>query len=124
LFLQGSECIPRQTRPGSPSAPPGVLQTRQLNPQPVGRRDVLRNAQLSRTWGSVADGIYTLIDTTATDFSLARLENFGLANAYDIGGGCSAYFRRGSLQLVVIPEPAAALLGGLGLLALLRRRQN
>ena len=76
------------------------------------------------TWGSVADGTYTLIDTTGTDFSLAGLDNFGLANAYNLGDGRSAYFDQGSLQLVVIPEPASALLGGLGLLVLLRRRRN
>ena len=35
-----------------------------------------------------------------------------LSRTYDIGDGRSAYFAEGSLQLVVIPEPAAALLGG------------
>jgi hypothetical protein len=34
----------------------------------------------------------------------------------------TGYFTQGSLNVVVIPEPRAALLGGLGLLALLRRR--
>jgi autotransporter-associated beta strand protein len=77
-------------------------------------------------WADVADGIYTLIDTTSTDFSLAGLDHFGIGEAFEIGGGRGAYFSPGSLQLVVvpvlIPEPSAALLGGLGLLALLRRR--
>lgn len=76
------------------------------------------------TWGSVSNGIYTLIDTTSTNFTTAGLDNFGLANAYNLGGGRSAYFDQGSLQLVVIPEPASVLLGGLGLLTLLRRRRN
>ncbi len=74
------------------------------------------------TWGSVSNGTYTLIDTTGTDFSLAGLDNFGSGNAYDLGGGRSAYFKQGSLQLVVVPEPASALLGGVGLVLLLRRR--
>ena len=38
--------------------------------------------------------------------------------------GRLAYFQNGSLKLVVIPEPGVALLGGLGLLALLRRRRS
>lgn len=71
-------------------------------------------------WSIIAAGTYTLINGTLSNTNLG---NFGLANAYDIGSGRSAYFENGSLQLVVIPEPAAALLGGLGLLTLLRRRR-
>jgi autotransporter-associated beta strand protein len=71
-------------------------------------------------WSIIADGTYTLINGTLSNTNLG---NFGLANAYDLGSGRSAYFKNGSLQLVVIPEPAAALLGGLGLLTLLRRRR-
>ncbi len=54
-------------------------------------------------WNSVTNGTYILIDTTG-DFS--NIQNFGSANAYDIGGGRSAYFQNGSLELVVVPEPA------------------
>lgn len=72
---------------------------------------------------SVGLGTYTLMDGSAT-FDFAGLANFGEANKASIGGGKFAYFQPGSLQLVVaIPEPSAALLGGLGLLALLRRRR-
>ncbi|MCW1923874.1 autotransporter-associated beta strand repeat-containing protein [Luteolibacter arcticus] len=71
---------------------------------------------------SVANGIYSLIDGTATVHT-ANLANFGIANAFDLGGGKSAYFELGSLNVVVIPEPKAALLGGIGVLALLRRRR-
>jgi autotransporter-associated beta strand protein len=74
-------------------------------------------------WGSVADGTYTLINGTLGSSVFAGLNNNSPANAYDLGGGRSAYFQEGSLQLVVIPEPGAALLGGLGVLALLRRRR-
>ena len=76
-------------------------------------------------WGTVADGTYTLITGTLDSLNL---DNLGLANAFDIdgiSGSRSAYFQNGSLQLVVIPEPnSAALIGGFGLLALLRRRRN
>ena len=45
------------------------------------------------------------------------------ANPFDFGNGKQGYFQQGSLQVVVIPEPSAALLGALGMLALLRRRR-
>lgn len=52
------------------------------------------------------------------------LHRFFLANAVNVGNiGRQAYFASGSLNVVVIPEPQAALLGGLGLLPLLRRRR-
>jgi autotransporter-associated beta strand protein len=73
-------------------------------------------------WGTVNNGTYTLINGTLNSTNLG---NFGLANAYDIGSGRTAYFQSGSLQLVVIPEPnVAALLGGLGMILLLRRRRG
>lgn len=76
------------------------------------------------TWGSVANGTYTLIDGTLDTGVFAGLANNSLGTAYDIGGGRSAYFQEGSLQLVVIPEPRALLLGSLGILLLLRRRRR
>jgi autotransporter-associated beta strand protein len=72
-------------------------------------------------WSSVADGIYTLIDVDG-DFS--NIQNFGLANAYDLGGGRSAYFQNGSLELVVIPEPATiGMFGVVGAIMLFIRRR-
>jgi autotransporter-associated beta strand protein len=65
-------------------------------------------------WGSIADGTYTLINTTST---FNNILNFGAANAADIGGGRTAYFQNGSLQLVVVPEPGALALAGLGIAA-------
>ncbi len=53
-------------------------------------------------WTLVADGTYTLIGTTASTFD--HIANFGSANALDLGGGRSAYFKNGTgggLQLVV-----------------------
>jgi autotransporter-associated beta strand protein len=70
---------------------------------------------------SAALGTYTLI--AGTNFDFTNVSNFGAANALNLGGGRSAYFEEGSLQVVVIPEPGVALLGGLGMLALIRRRR-
>ncbi|MEY3895167.1 MAG: hypothetical protein RLZZ214_686, partial [Verrucomicrobiota bacterium] len=64
---------------------------------------------------------YTLLNGSV---NLAGLQNVGIGNAYERGDGKLAYFQSGSLQVVVIPEPSAALLGGLGMLALLRRRRD
>ena len=65
---------------------------------------------------------YTLISTTQT-FSSGDIANFGVANAVNVGTGRQAYFDNGSLQVVVVPEPGAALFGGVGVLLLLRRRR-
>jgi autotransporter-associated beta strand protein len=62
---------------------------------------------------AVPDGTYTLIDGLAT-VSTANLQNLGLANAVDLGGGRSAYFETGSLVLKVVPEPSSVVLAGLG----------
>lgn len=75
--------------------------------------------------GSVATNTYTLIGGTAT-FDFSHVSNFGSNNAVSIGGGKSAYFESGSLNVVVVPEPATSgLLGIGGILAIifaLRRR--
>lgn len=75
-------------------------------------------------WSVIGEGTYTIIGTTLSDFS--NIQNFGSANAYDLGGGKSAYFQNGSLQLVVVPEPGAyALIGGFLALSwvMVRRRK-
>jgi autotransporter-associated beta strand protein len=74
-------------------------------------------------WDSIPEGSYTLVSGALNE---TLLENFGYTNrtAVGTGGGKFAYFENGSLELVVIPEPRAALLGGLGLLILLRRRRT
>jgi fibronectin-binding autotransporter adhesin len=59
-------------------------------------------------------GTYTLISGTV---DTTNLDNLGSTNAYDLGGGVSAYFETGSLNVVVVPEPSAWLLVGLGLAA-------
>jgi autotransporter-associated beta strand protein len=85
--------------------------------------DNLRYNGAAVDWSTILDDTYTLINGNLNE---ALLDNFGVANAFDIdgiSGSRVAYFAEGSLNLVVIPEPRAALLGGLGLLALLRRRR-
>jgi hypothetical protein len=73
---------------------------------------------------STANGIYTLIDGDLATGVFAGLANNSQATAFAFGVDRSAYFQNGSLQLVVIPEPnVSALLGSLGVLALLRRRR-
>lgn len=71
-------------------------------------------------------GTYTLIDGLAT-VNTANLINLGAANAFDLGGGKSAYFTQGSLILNVVPEPSTygLALGALALVgAALRRRRR
>lgn len=71
---------------------------------------------------TAALGTHTLV---LGDFTLdsTNLAHFGANNALELGGGRSAYFTQGSLAVVVVPEPGVALLGSIGLLALLRRRR-
>lgn len=73
---------------------------------------------------SVAEGTYTLIAGNVTTTNLA---NLGSSNAYDLGSGKSAYFQQGSLQVIVVPEPAslsAAAVVGLAIAMVMRRRKT
>jgi fibronectin-binding autotransporter adhesin len=73
-------------------------------------------------WANAVAGTYTLIDGGGT-ITLSGTTPTS-SNPFDFGNGKSGYFQEGSLQAVIIPEPRAALLGGLGMLLLLRRRRN
>jgi hypothetical protein len=71
------------------------------------------------------NGMYTLIDGTTTNFATSGLSNWGTANAYNLGGGKSAWFEQGSLRLVVVPETGAgllSLLSGATVVCVRRRR--
>jgi autotransporter-associated beta strand protein len=67
-------------------------------------------------WASVAQGTYTLMNTSFA-FNTGNISNFG-ANAAASVGGKKAYFQQGSgpssLQLVVVPEPTALALMAVG----------
>ena len=95
---------------------------------------------LSLTGGSLTLGNLTFQDLVGWNWADADAGTYELMNgeflinwgdtayldagsAYDFGNGKKGYFESGSLNVVIIPEPSGALLGGLGLLALLRRRR-
>ena len=66
---------------------------------------------------STPEGTYTLIDGAAT-VSPLNLSNLGSTNAYDLGGGKSAYFGIGSLTVTVVPEPSTMVLLAAGMLGI------
>ncbi len=72
---------------------------------------------------SVDFGSYTLI---ANDSDFSHIQNWGAANAYDLGEGKYAYFRQGSLIVEVILEPTTGVLVVLAASTLLcaRRRRR
>lgn len=70
---------------------------------------------------TAAPGTYTVISGSNIDFT--NVQNFGVENAYTRADGNLAYFSSGSLVLNIVPEPSSALLGALGLLALVRRKR-
>ncbi len=71
---------------------------------------------------TVAENTYTLLAGTVDPLNL---DNVGFANRVSIGGGKEAYFAVGSLQVLVVPEPAlggiAACLAAAGLARRLRK---
>jgi hypothetical protein len=71
--------------------------------------------------GSLGPGTYTLI---AGDFTLNyNGSNFGMSNMGPLNGK-GAYFKEGSFDLVIIPEPSTMILAGLGLAGLTLRRRR
>ncbi len=68
------------------------------------------------------EGTYTLL--AGSNFNLTNVSNVDAEDPFNFGNGKQGYFKNGSLQVVIIPEPStAALLGGMGLFVLLRRRR-
>lgn len=73
-------------------------------------------------YANAAFGTYELIDGNFT-VNFGSTASISPATAANLGNGRFGYFTSGSLNAVIIPEPSAALLGGLGMLLLLRRRR-
>lgn len=73
-------------------------------------------------WANASEGTYELIAGT---FSIdwGDTEYLDAASAYDFNNGKKGYFQSGSLSAVIIPEPSVAMIGVLGLIAMLRRRR-
>jgi len=73
-------------------------------------------------WSSIGDGRYTLLaGDNLPSFNADLISNYGAGNAFNIGGGRSAYFENGSLALVVISAPGTLrlfMISGTGLLLL------
>lgn len=67
------------------------------------------------------EGVYPIL--AGSSVTTANIGHLGIENAYTRLDGKQAYFQTGSLQVVVVPEPAVVMLGGLGLMSLLRRRR-
>ena len=72
-------------------------------------------------WLNADVGTYTLIDGGGTVTLSGSTPT--ILNPQALGNGKQGYFKEGSFQAVIIPEPATALLGSLGMLVLLRRRR-
>jgi autotransporter-associated beta strand protein len=76
------------------------------------------------------EGTYNLFDasTFTGDFDSVFVGGLGLTRVNDLwnasSGGLDYSFNEATGVLAVVPEPGPALLGGLGLLVLLRRRRN
>lgn len=71
------------------------------------------------------EGTYVVVDGAAT-VDPTNLANVGPANAYDLGGGKSAYFGIGSLTVTIVPEPSllAAVVAVAAVVPLIGRRRS
>lgn len=83
----------------------------------------------SYTWNlfDMASETGTFATIALTDQYSGSLLDTDLNGVWDLTSGSNTWTfteSTGALNLVVVPEPRAALLGGLGMLALLRRRRN
>lgn len=82
--------------------------------------------EVTRTSLTQVDTLFTLSSGVTTHFSIDGQDTSGTLNVFDTAllraDSGTAFFD--NIQVSVIPEPSSVLLGGLGVLALLRRRRN
>lgn len=99
----------------------------------AGSYDLARSAEINR--GSVTfGGVLNLNFDSATTYTNSSVQIFNFGGGYSgsfstvnvsgLGTGQTATFNPLNGVVTVVPEPSAALLGGLGLLALVRRRRH
>ena len=95
-----------------------------------GSFDLAQSAVGSVSFGGILNLYFDLDETYAVNSSVPIFDfyggysgDFSEVKYYNLGAGQSATFDETTGIVTVIPEPRAALLGGLGLLPLLRRRR-
>jgi autotransporter-associated beta strand protein len=85
-------------------------------------------SSIGATWFRIIEGnttgMFANVTSTLSSGELSYLGLSGTHYAYDADNGQRFWVAQGSTYLVAIPEPRAALLGGLGFLLILRRRRN
>ncbi len=104
---------------------PGTSDTTTFNINDDGSVTYQGLFEITRTSLTQVDTLFTLKSGITTHFFIDGRDTSGTLNVFDTAllraDSGTAFFD--NVQVSVVPEPSAALLGGLGLLALLRRRR-